>query len=171
MKIKQTNISVYGYIKKLCCSEAVGSFQPQRLKKNVYLALTLGIKIKVFGRWDKGFAQSSRGLYGWGGVAAKSTRGQTAWLAWALVQCKGIVAWLLNRSSSNASINIRLDFHGWSTSNIWLPIKGSILNASIGGLDPTFEFKNPRYEELIICMEECKGLVLVTLAKIEKWPT
>ena len=35
---------------------------------------------------------------------------------------------------SNTMISSRVDFHDWkSTSNYWLPTKGGILNACVGG--------------------------------------
>ena len=66
-------------------------------------------------------------------------------------------------------INLKLDFHGWkSTSYHWLLIERSVLNANAGGLVPSYELKDLQYEELTISMAECKGLALMTLARIEK---
>ena len=42
------------------------------------------------------------------------------------------------------------------------------MNASLEGLVPSYELKDPRYGELIISMAEYKGLALVTLARIKK---
>ena len=44
----------------------------------------------------------------------------------------------------------------------WVP------NANVGGLVLLLWTWGSRYEELIICMVECEGLVLVTLARVEK---
>ena len=39
------------------------------------------------------------------------------------------------------------------------------------GWSPSYELWGPQYEELTISMAKCEWLALVTLARIEKWPS
>jgi hypothetical protein len=46
-----------------------------------------------------------------------------------------------------------------------------ISNTSVGGMVPSYKLRGPEYGMLIISMAECEGLALVTLARIEIWPS
>ena len=51
-----------------------------------------------------------------------------------------------------------------------LLIERWVLNASVGGWSPSYELRGPRYGELTFSIAICEGLMLVTLARIEKSP-
>ena len=129
------------HTKKLWGFEVVGGFQPHRAKENVYLAPTLGRETKCYLTVGQGPCPKSQRLiwvrrrgwpnpseaerYGFHGQGPMWGHSCQVWFG--LLQC----------CSSNMMINLRLDFHGLkSTSNLWLPIKGRVLIASVGGLVP-----------------------------------
>ena len=93
-------------------------------------------------------------------ISIGPTWGHSCYICFRLLQC----------CSSNTMINSRLDFHLWkSTSNHWLLFKGRVLNACVGGLVThlwAWRFRILGANQFA-CVE-CKGLMLVTLAKIEK---